>query len=64
MVSQQAFFYKKCVTSATHATETARWSDIFQSLISAGHDVADIQGKYTQRQIELYFGAIQREKPP
>ena len=62
MGSKQAFFFKKRTANTTQAKQsTARWADIFQALISNGHDKAALQ-RYTQRQLELFYATILRQK--
>lgn len=62
MESQSTFFSTQCVQADTHDnTSTIRWSTIFNCLIANGHSKADLV-RYTQRQIELFYKEIQREK--
>ena len=58
---QQAFFFKKRTQKTSQAKQSStRWADIFQALISNGHDKAALQ-RYTQRQLELFYASILRQ---
>ena len=60
--SQSTFFSTQCVPNSTHdESKVISWSSVFQCLYSNGHS-PDKVARYTQRQIELFYKAIQHEK--
>ena len=69
MGGQFRFFYSSCAAEDTGGSGSRsndgdasfRWRDVYASLIADGHP-PDRLGRYTERQLKLYYDAAQRRE--